>query len=133
MPTQEIKLNDNCEIAIFESFPYYFKYNAIPYFPGTHQFLNFNVPPVILLNARDNYWNIANPIPYFVPQTNYSWQPVWVPGNCYKDDEIAQNIYFSARENIESENYSNAMSMLKQLIMDYPESLFAPACAQNNI
>jgi hypothetical protein len=126
--TQDISLSQYSEIAgSVESFPYYFKYNSIPYSIGTNKFLNFNVTGDILLNARDNKWDIANPTPYFIPQTNYSWQPVWVPGNCFKDDEIAQAIYFSVLDSIEAENYSNARSLLEQLITDYPESLFAQA------
>jgi hypothetical protein len=130
--TQLISSNDQIEITASEgSFPCPFNSNAIidednhgnPYDPlieytGAHQ---------ILLDVRRNFWG-AN-FDYsqdLKPAAWYLWQPVWELEYIYP---LAgpEALYSSADAMIEQENYDQAKPVLKQLVNEFPGSLYAEA------
>jgi hypothetical protein len=77
-----------------------------------------------------NCWilNDTNPESRLLPVGAYTWRPIWCPGQIHEREmNSAEAAYYVAKANVESENYITAEEEFKELISDFPESIFAQA------
>lgn len=135
--TQQIKDNTSYEVYASQfSFPWYFRFNEIidednlgnPTDPMVlHD--RPNVPPLLKLDVRYNCWgNHFNP-DQDLKTTNgvYKWYPTWCPGGGGIEPDPIEDMYLSAVEQFENDNYTAAKNLFQLLIQQYPKSDYAQA------
>jgi hypothetical protein len=128
--TQQINNNTSYEVyATQGSFPCPFNFNAIidddnggnpndPLIYSTTTLIEF-------LDVRSNYWGINfNATQDLYPAPKYLWDPVWSL-NGIGGGSSALALYESAEQSIENEAYADAKSDLKELVSNYPETMYA--------
>jgi tetratricopeptide (TPR) repeat protein len=137
-PHQIIQDNDSYELyASANSFPTIFRYNQII---DEDNLGNSNNDPMFYwdinvlyefspIDIRYNYWGeIFDPYEDLYPTHALLWSPVWEPGKSFvhtpDEDEI---LYQTALSYFAEEDYTNAETAFKELIITYPQSRFAIA------
>jgi len=128
---QEIHNNRFDELVFMhDSFPHRFYYNKI--YDQNHE--NYLLKCIDHGGAAEhivqyNYWGETfDPELDFSPIDGYIYEPQWVLRE--GDGGTADILYSEAQEYEEEENYSQARTLYKQIILEYPESELTPASAK---
>jgi len=128
--TQQIKDNNTNQVyATVNSFPYYFQRNAIVDEDNSTPLVYYNSALVMTpLNVQNNYWG-ANftPATDLYPANGYTYRPIWTLLPDKKEVDVAEQEYNTANQKIEQGDYAGAKSILKQMPVDYSNSIYAQA------
>jgi len=120
-----------------QSFPVYFKYNAILKTDGieeTDRFILCFDNPFTYNDVRNNYWGydqagneITDPSPYLLPTNGYLWDPVFDLN--YDGGSItgAEALYETGQQQFADDNFSGAKTTFLQVVAQYPETHHASA------
>ena len=139
--TQEINDNESYEVyATQYSFPKYFHYNAIiddDNIGGEEDALvyyNEGTGGMTLKDVRYNCWEvITGSFDYSedLYPNGYIWEPTWCPDNgSGSSTDPDEDMYETANNLFDAEDYTGAKSMYEMLINQYPQSKFAKAAMQ---
>ncbi len=128
--TQNIVQNSIYQLFVTDnSFPYNFRFNAV-YGNDLHQY------PLVLYKDNNlkhfevsyNYWGEDfDPELDFFPSGLYLYEPVWFLENTIPQQPQPETLFKMAYENIETGNYYQGETTLKQIVSNYPESVYALA------
>ncbi|RLD59162.1 MAG: hypothetical protein DRJ05_06815 [Bacteroidetes bacterium] len=131
--TQQISNNTSYELfASYGNFPYYVKYNGF-YDDDNPQPIIYYTTGLFVhtLDVRYNHWDANfNYLTDLYPASWYLWQPTWTPP-ANKSGEVGESLYFSAKQKIETEDYSGAKTDLMQVVKQDPQSHFAEAALRD--
>ncbi len=80
--------------------------------------------------VENNCWinSMQDPSERLLPVGAYDWDPVWCPPDpAYTNEKTGEALYYSALSEIENGTYPVAESIFKQVINEYPVSIYSQA------
>jgi|GEM_PF-534211 tetratricopeptide (TPR) repeat protein len=140
--TQNITNNYQNQVrATDNSFPWYLHYNILQNTPSGSTYLIYydpvfpDPPPVDnLFNVKCNCYDNSNPPPQLYPSGWYDWYEIWCasPTSCLFDDQ-AQEDFEEAVASMDTGQYETAETQFKDIIDQYPGSIYAKESAKTLI
>jgi hypothetical protein len=134
-PLQIIRDNSEHEIRFtFDSRPSQLYYNKI--YDENHEYSYVKCERIPLftepIDVSNNNWRTSfNPNTDLSPLWLFTYLPMWDPGIPRNPDTNAdEEMYLSAQQSIDNEDYTGAEQTLKQIITIYPESKYATIAAK---
>ncbi len=121
----------NQVFATPRSFPYSFRFNFIDNTLNSNPLVYYNTPVDPMnpyLNIRCNKWGEPfTPSSDLFPPGSYFYLPEWNFNGCNCSSNEAKEIFESALQSTEDEDYISAESGFKEIVENYPSSEYAPA------
>jgi len=140
--TQNITYNFQNQVrATDNSFPWYLHYNILQNTPSGSTYLIyydpvFPDPPPIdnAFNVKCNCFDNSNPSPQLYPSGWYDWEDIWCasPTSCFFDDPARED-FEEAVASMDTGQYETAETQFKEIIGQYPGSIYAKEAAKNLI
>ena len=125
--TQQIMNNDENQVhASSNSFPVYFRFNAVIDEDNTMPLVYFRAQEEEHVDVAYNFWgNNFDPGEDFYPAELFDYEPVWELEYLQENPGPAEMLYTDATQEMQTGNYSQAEAKYKQVVQQYPASKFS--------
>jgi tetratricopeptide (TPR) repeat protein len=125
--TQQVMNNEENQVhASSNSFPVYFRYNAVIDEDNTMPLVYYRAQEEEHVDVAYNFWgNNFAPEEDFYPAELFDYEPVWELEYLQENPGPAEMLYADATQEMQTGNYNQAETKYKQVVQQYPASKFS--------